>query len=78
MVASTIVSVTLKRVIARPRPPVDAMTGAGNEESYSPPLGHTACDRRAARGPIPGSFPASILRTLPSSRLHGYRWYTNE
>lgn len=41
MIASTIVSVTLKRVIARPRPPVDGMTGAGIEESYSFPSGHT-------------------------------------
>ena len=41
MVVSTIVSVTLKRVIARPRPPVDTMTGAGIEESYSFPSGHT-------------------------------------
>src|SRR5690606_11592527 len=41
MVVSTLVSVTLKRVVARPRPPVDTMTGAGIEESYSFPSGHT-------------------------------------
>lgn len=41
MVVSTLVSVTLKRVVARPRPPVDMMTGAGIEESYSFPSGHT-------------------------------------
>ncbi|MDQ2624408.1 MAG: phosphatase PAP2 family protein [Actinomycetota bacterium] len=41
MVLSTIVSVALKRVVARPRPPVDTMTGAGIETSYSFPSGHT-------------------------------------
>lgn len=41
MVTSTIVSVSLKRIVARPRPPVDTMLGAGLEESYSFPSGHT-------------------------------------
>lgn len=41
MIASTLVSVTLKRVVARPRPPVETMTGAGVEASYSFPSGHT-------------------------------------
>lgn len=41
MIVSTLVSVTLKRIIARPRPPVDTMLGAGVESSYSFPSGHT-------------------------------------
>ena len=41
MVLSTIVSVTLKGVIARPRPPVDAMLVPGAETTYSFPSGHT-------------------------------------
>lgn len=41
MIVSTIVSVTLKRIVARPRPPVDTMTGAGIESTYSFPSGHT-------------------------------------
>lgn len=41
MIASTIVSVAIKRIVARPRPPVDTMLGAGVEESYSFPSGHT-------------------------------------
>ncbi|WP_225754006.1 phosphatase PAP2 family protein [Actinotalea sp. Marseille-Q4924] len=41
MVLSTLVSVTLKAVIARPRPPVDAMLVPGAETTYSFPSGHT-------------------------------------
>lgn len=41
MVASTLVSVAIKRIVARPRPPVDTMTGAGIETTYSFPSGHT-------------------------------------
>lgn len=41
MVLSTIVSVTLKTVIARPRPPVDTMFVPGAESTYSFPSGHT-------------------------------------
>lgn len=41
MIVSTLVSVTLKGVIARPRPPVDTMTVAGVESTYSFPSGHT-------------------------------------
>lgn len=41
MILSTLVSVTLKAVIARPRPPVDAMLVPGSESTYSFPSGHT-------------------------------------
>lgn len=41
MVVSTVVSVTLKAVVARPRPPVDTMTVPGAEATYSFPSGHT-------------------------------------
>lgn len=41
MVLSTLVSVTIKAVVARPRPPVDTMTVAGVESTYSFPSGHT-------------------------------------
>lgn len=41
MVLSTLVSVTLKTVIARPRPPVDTMLVPGSESTYSFPSGHT-------------------------------------
>lgn len=41
MVVSTLVSVTIKAVVARPRPPVDTMTVAGVETTYSFPSGHT-------------------------------------
>lgn len=41
MIASTIVSVLIKDAVARPRPPVDTMTVAGVETTYSFPSGHT-------------------------------------
>lgn len=41
MVLSTVVSVTLKGWVARPRPPVDAMYVPGSEPTYSFPSGHT-------------------------------------
>lgn len=41
MILSTVVSVTLKAVIARPRPPVDTMLVPGSETTYSFPSGHT-------------------------------------
>lgn len=41
MIASTLVSVTIKSAVARPRPPVDTMTVAGVESTYSFPSGHT-------------------------------------
>lgn len=41
MVLSTLVSVTLKTVVARPRPPVDTMFVPGSESTYSFPSGHT-------------------------------------
>ena len=41
MVASTVVSVTIKTVVGRPRPPVDSMTVVGVESTYSFPSGHT-------------------------------------
>lgn len=41
MILSTLVSVTLKAVVARPRPPVDAMLVPGSESTYSFPSGHT-------------------------------------
>ncbi|WP_308200112.1 phosphatase PAP2 family protein, partial [Actinotalea sp. C106] len=41
MIASSLVSLALKSVIARPRPPVDSMTVAGVESTYSFPSGHT-------------------------------------
>ncbi|WP_370524193.1 phosphatase PAP2 family protein [Cellulomonas sp. APG4] len=41
MVVSTLVSLTLKAVVARPRPPVDTMTVPGAETTYSFPSGHT-------------------------------------
>lgn len=41
MIASTLVSVTIKDAVARPRPPVDTMTVAGVESTYSFPSGHT-------------------------------------
>lgn len=41
MVVSTVVSVTLKAVVARPRPPLDSMHVPGSETTYSFPSGHT-------------------------------------
>ena len=41
MVVSTVVSVAIKAIVARPRPPVDTMTVAGVETTYSFPSGHT-------------------------------------
>ena len=41
MVVSTVVSVTIKEWVARPRPPIDTMTVAGVETTYSFPSGHT-------------------------------------
>lgn len=41
MIVSTLVSVTIKNAVARPRPPVDTMTVAGVETTYSFPSGHT-------------------------------------
>lgn len=41
MVLSTLVSVTLKSVVARPRPPLDTMSVPGSESTYSFPSGHT-------------------------------------
>lgn len=41
MVASTLVSVTIKAIVARPRPPVDTMSVVGLETTYSFPSGHT-------------------------------------
>jgi undecaprenyl-diphosphatase len=41
MVLSTLVSVALKSVIARPRPPLSTMSVPGSETTYSFPSGHT-------------------------------------
>ena len=41
MVLSTLVSMTLKAAVARPRPPVDTMSVPGYETTYSFPSGHT-------------------------------------
>lgn len=41
MIVSTVVSVTLKAAVARPRPPVDTMSIPGLETSGSFPSGHT-------------------------------------
>jgi undecaprenyl-diphosphatase len=41
MVLSTLVSVTLKSVVGRPRPPLSTMTVPGSESTYSFPSGHT-------------------------------------
>ncbi|MDT0165052.1 phosphatase PAP2 family protein [Actinotalea sp. AC32] len=41
MILSTVVSVTLKSWVARPRPPVDTMYVPGSEPTYSFPSGHT-------------------------------------
>lgn len=41
MAAAALVSLTLKAVIARPRPPLGAMDVAGSESTYSFPSGHT-------------------------------------
>lgn len=41
MIASTGVSLAVKGIVARPRPPVDTMTVAGVETTYSFPSGHT-------------------------------------
>ena len=41
MVASTLLSVTAKAVVARPRPPLDTMSIPGSESTYSFPSGHT-------------------------------------
>lgn len=41
MAASGLVVMSLKAVVARPRPPADAMTVPGVEESFSFPSGHT-------------------------------------
>lgn len=41
MLASTLLSVTAKAVVARPRPPLDTMSVPGSEPTYSFPSGHT-------------------------------------
>lgn len=41
MIVSTLLSVTAKAVIARPRPPLDTMSVPGSETTYSFPSGHT-------------------------------------
>ncbi|HWS57161.1 MAG TPA: phosphatase PAP2 family protein [Actinotalea sp.] len=41
VVAASLVSVTLKEVVARPRPPADTMVVPGLEATYSFPSGHT-------------------------------------
>ena len=41
MIVSTLISSVIKAVVARPRPPVDTMTVAGVESTYSFPSGHT-------------------------------------
>lgn len=41
MIASTVVSLTIKNLVARPRPPVDSQAVAGVESTYSFPSGHT-------------------------------------
>ena len=41
MVLSTLVSVTVKAVVGRPRPPLDTMVVPGSETTYSFPSGHT-------------------------------------
>ncbi|GIG30757.1 hypothetical protein Cma02nite_33570 [Cellulomonas marina] len=41
MVVSTLVSVTVKAVVARPRPPLSTMSVPGSESTYSFPSGHT-------------------------------------
>ncbi|WP_240675338.1 phosphatase PAP2 family protein [Cellulomonas endophytica] len=41
MVLSTLVSVTVKAVVARPRPPLSTMSVPGSESTYSFPSGHT-------------------------------------
>ena len=41
MIASTVVSTTIKTIVHRPRPPLDTMTVAGAETTYSFPSGHT-------------------------------------
>src|SRR5665647_3331406 len=41
MVVSTAVSLTVKAVVARPRPPLGTMTAAGVQSTYSFPSGHT-------------------------------------
>lgn len=41
MLGSTALSLTFKAVVARPRPPLDAMSVPGSESTYSFPSGHT-------------------------------------
>lgn len=41
MVVSTVVSVAIKGIVARPRPPLDTLAVAGAETTYSFPSGHT-------------------------------------
>jgi undecaprenyl-diphosphatase len=41
MVLSTLISVAIKSVVARPRPPLDTMSVPGSESTYSFPSGHT-------------------------------------
>ena len=41
MIASTVLSVAVKAVVARPRPPLDTMLVPGSESTYSFPSGHT-------------------------------------
>lgn len=41
MILSTAISLTVKSIVARPRPPLDAMIVSGAESTYSFPSGHT-------------------------------------
>ncbi|GIG41188.1 phosphatase PAP2 family protein [Cellulomonas phragmiteti] len=93
MVVSTLVSVAIKGIVARPRPPVDTMTVAGVESTYSFPSGHTigaatlllvagylAWVRRPAWASLLGWLALIVLGTglVGLSRLYlGYHFLTD-
>lgn len=93
MVAGGLVALTVKAVVARPRPPLDTMDVAGSESTYSFPSGHTIGTatlllvvgylvwvRRPSVRSLVGWFAVAALGTfvVALSRLYlGYHFVTD-
>src|SRR5665648_422571 len=69
MVVSTAVSLTVKAVVARPRPPLGTMTAAGVQSTYSFPSGHTIAP--ASRLACHCALPTSAQTSAPTSTTTG-------
>lgn len=93
MIGSTLVSVAIKGLVGRPRPPLDTMDVPGAESSASFPSGHTigtatlllvagylACRRRPTTGRVVGwTLGAAVgIGAVGLSRLYlGYHFLTD-